>query len=57
MSDIGHYESNFEHTLHSPWEKSLIERTVEYLKDRTEAFDDYYHHGIQMAKSIHLYAR
>ena len=57
MSDIGHYKSNFEHTLHSLWEKSVVERTVEYLKDRTEAFDDYYHHGIQMAKSIHLYAR
>ena len=56
MSDIRHYESDFEHTLHSPWEKSVVERTVECLKDRTEAFDDYYH-GIQMAKSIHLYAR
>ena len=44
MSDIGHYESNFEHKLHSPWEKSVIERTVEYLKDRTEACDDYYYH-------------
>ena len=28
--------------LHSPYEKSIVERTVEYLKDRTEAFDDYY---------------
>jgi putative transposase len=31
-----------EHRLHSPYEKSIVERTVEYLKDRTEAFDDYY---------------
>jgi putative transposase len=27
-----------EHRLHSPYEKSIVERTVEYLKDRTEAF-------------------
>lgn len=31
-----------EHVLHSPLEKSIIERTIEYFKDRTEAFDDYY---------------
>ena len=31
-----------EHRLHSPYEKSIVERTIEYLKDRTEAFDDYY---------------
>jgi putative transposase len=30
------------HRLHSQYEKSIVERTVEYLKDRTEAFDDYY---------------
>ena len=30
------------HRLHSSYEKSVIERTIEYLKDRTEAFDDYY---------------
>jgi putative transposase len=30
------------HLLHSPYEKSIVERTMEYLKDRTEAFDDYY---------------
>ena len=28
--------------LHSPYEKSIVGRTVDYLKDRTEAFDDYY---------------
>jgi putative transposase len=33
-----------EHRLHSPYEKSIVvERTIEYLKDRTEAFDDYYY--------------
>ena len=31
-----------EQRLHSPYEKSIVERTMEYLKDRTEAFDDYY---------------
>ena len=33
---------NFEHRLHSHLEKSIIERTIEYFKDRTETFDDYY---------------
>jgi hypothetical protein len=28
--------------LHSPFEKSIIERAIEYVKDRTETFDDYY---------------
>ena len=31
-----------QHRLHSPYEKSIVERTIEYLKDRTGAFDDYY---------------
>ena len=26
----------------SPFEKSVIERAIEYIKDRTESFDDYY---------------
>jgi putative transposase len=26
----------------SPFEKSIIERAIEHIKDRTEAFDDYY---------------
>jgi len=30
------------HHLHSPFEKSIIERTMQYLKDRTESFDDYF---------------
>ncbi|HET7391193.1 MAG TPA: hypothetical protein VFJ51_10250 [Nitrososphaeraceae archaeon] len=29
--------------LHSSYEKSIVvERAIEYLKDRTEAFDDYF---------------
>jgi putative transposase len=31
-----------EHHLHSPFEKSIIERTIQYIKDRTENFDDYF---------------
>src|SRR5215204_1483292 len=30
------------HHLHSPLEKSLMERVNQYLKDRIESFDDYY---------------
>ena len=29
------------HLLHSPLEKSIIEITIEYFKDRTAIFDDY----------------
>ncbi len=28
-----------EHHLHSTFEKSIIERTIQYIKDRTESFD------------------
>ena len=34
------------HHLHSPLETNLIERVMQYFKDRTESFDDYYP-GIQ----------
>jgi putative transposase len=30
------------HHIHSFFEKSLIERTMQYVKDRTECFDDYF---------------
>ena len=30
------------HHIYSPYEKSIIERTVQYIKDRTEYFDDYF---------------
>ena len=29
------------HRLHSSYEKSIAERTIEYFKDRTGTFDDY----------------
>ena len=30
------------HHTHSTYEKSIIERTIQYIKDRTESFDDYF---------------
>ncbi len=33
---------NLYHHLHSSFEKSIIERTMQYIKDRTENFDDYF---------------
>ena len=30
-----------EHHNHSPYEKSIIVRTIQYIKDRTESFEDY----------------
>jgi putative transposase len=33
---------HLKHRLHSLLEKSLIERVMQYFKDRTESFDDYY---------------
>ncbi len=33
---------NLHHHLHSAFEKSVIERTMQYIKDRTECFDDYF---------------
>ena len=30
------------HHLHSSFEKSIIERTMQYVKDRIESFDDYF---------------
>ena len=30
------------HHIHSQFEKSVIERTIQYIKYRTESFDDYF---------------
>jgi putative transposase len=32
----------FVHHLHFSFEKSIIERTMQYIKDRTESYDDYF---------------
>ena len=37
-----YFSTSKKHRLHSPLEKSLIERIMQYFKDRTESFDDYY---------------
>jgi putative transposase len=31
-----------QHHINSSFEKSIIERTMQYVKDRTECFDDYF---------------
>lgn len=36
------FSLGLKHRLHSPYYKNMVERIIEYLKDRTEAFDDYY---------------
>jgi putative transposase len=33
---------NLNHHIHSPFEKSIIERTMQYIKDKIESFDDYF---------------
>jgi hypothetical protein len=30
------------HHIHSSYEKSIIERTIHYIKDETESVDDYF---------------
>ena len=47
------------HYLHSPLEKSLMERVNQYFKDRIESFDDYYPCRLQKENSecnlFHVY--
>jgi putative transposase len=43
-----------EHHIHSPMEKSLIERTMQYIKDRTECFDDYFPCKMKNCKMKHI---
>ena len=33
---------NLDHHIHSHYEKSIIERKMQYIKDRAESFDDYF---------------
>ena len=42
------------HHLHSSYEKSVIERTIQYIKDRTECFDDYFPCMKQKCKLQHI---
>ena len=43
-----------EHHIHSSLEKSLIERTMQYIKDRTESFDDYFPCRMKNCKMKHI---
>jgi putative transposase len=45
---------NLKYHIHSPFEKSLIERTMQYIKDRTESFDDYFPCRIKNCKLKHV---
>jgi putative transposase len=42
------------HHFHSSLEKSLIERTMQYIKDRTGSFDDYFPRRIKNCKLKHI---
>jgi putative transposase len=42
------------HHIHSTLEKSLIERTMQYIKDRTESFDDYFPCRIKNCRLKHV---
>jgi putative transposase len=43
-----------DHHIHSSIEKSVIERTMWYFKDRTEGFDDYFPYRIKNCKFKHV---
>ena len=43
-----------QHHVHSSIEKSLIERKMQYIKDRTEGFDDYFPCKIKNCKLNHV---
>ncbi|MGD9535047.1 MAG: DDE-type integrase/transposase/recombinase [Candidatus Nitrosocosmicus sp.] len=45
---------NLNHHINSSLEKSLIERTMQYIKDRTECFDDYFPCRIKNCKLKHV---
>ncbi len=40
--------------LHSSLEKSLIERTIQYIKDKIESFDDYFPCRLKNCKMRHV---
>ena len=42
------------HHIHSSFEKSIIEGTMQYIKDRTESFDDYFPCKIKNCKLNHV---
>lgn len=42
------------HHVHSSFENSIIERTIQYIKDRTKCFDDYFPCRKQKCKLNHI---
>jgi putative transposase len=42
MVSTGFIFLDTEHHIHSIYEKNIIERTIQYIKDRTECFDYYF---------------
>jgi len=42
------------HHIHSSYEKSIIERTIQYIKDRTKSFDDYFPCRMRNCKLKHV---
>ena len=42
------------HHVHSSFKKSIIERTMQYIKDRTECFDDYFPCKLKNCKLKHV---
>src|SRR6185437_11462333 len=46
---------NMDHHIHSQFEKSIVERTIQYIKDRTKCFvDDYFPCRKKKCKLKHL---
>ena len=45
---------HLDHHIHSYYEKSIIERTMQYIKDRTEGFDDYFPCSKENCKLKHV---
>ncbi len=47
--------SQVRHHIHFPFEKSIIERTIQYIKDRIESFDyDYFPYRIKNCNLKHI---
>ena len=43
-----------QHHIHSAYEKSIIERTIQYIKNRTENFNDYFPCRMKNCKLKHV---
>jgi len=45
---------NLDHHIHSAFEKSLMERTMQHIKERTESIDDYFPCRLKNCKLKHV---